>query len=239
MKSQIQWLALVLAFAVGVAGSLGCATMVASQAVSQSDRDFYSKPVISDEIVALGKPDAPLSKEIGQEHAVAFVGLKNTYLLYKGGEELEQIAQLNLDGKRMMMDASWNNRLYVKDKQVWGEVLLRYGINALSADEVNELSKGGFSFTEKKIGNFKVREYEKKVSVEGVIYPAIKIPDEQLSRLGMHRPINLYHSKDEKPPMLPKILKAPLIPLGVAADIALTPVYLGVGVIVLVAAASH
>lgn len=237
MKHQIQWLALVLAFAVGVAGSLGCATMAASQAVNRSDNDFYYKPAVSDEIVAIGTPDAALSKELGQEHVVAFIGLKNTYLLNKGGEELEQVAQLNLDGKRMTVDATWNNRLYVKDKQVWGDVQLRYvGGPALSAGEQAELNKGGFAA----VGNGKYVSYQKKVGIEGLIYPPVKISGEQLSKLGVRRPINLYHSKDEKPPMLPKLLKAPLIPLGIAADIVLTPVYLGVGAIVLVgAAASH
>ncbi len=231
----MQWLVLVITFTVGVAGSLGCATIAASEAVKQSDRDFYSTPVISDEIVAIGKPDAALSKELGQEHVVAFIGLKNTYLLYKGGEELERVAQLNLDGKRMTMDATWNNRLYVKGKQVWGDVQLRYGNNpVVTADELSELNKGGFVA----VGGGKYVSYQKKVSVEGLIYPAIKIPEDQLSKLGVHRPINLYHSKDETPPMLPKVLKAPLIPLGVAADIVLTPVYLGVGVIVLVSAAT-
>ena len=234
MKYQIQWLALVALFAIGIAGSLGCATMAASQAVNKSDSEFYYKPVISDEIVAIGKPDAALSKALGQEHVVAFIGLKNTYLLYKGGEELEQVAQLNLEGKRMTMDTSWSNRLYVKDKQVWGDVQLRYGGNALSADELTELNKGGFTT----LGSGKYVTYQKKVAVEGMIYPAVKIPEEQLAKLGVHRPINLYHSKDEKPPILPKILKAPLIPLGVAADIVLIPVYLGVGAIVIVGAAS-
>lgn len=235
MKFQIQWLALVLAFAVGVAGSLGCATMVASETVNKSDGDFYNKPVVSDEIVAIGKPDAALSKELGQEHLVAFIGQKNTYLLYKGGEELEQVAQLNLDGKRMMMDANWNNRLYVKDRQVWGDVQLRYGGGSLSAEEASKLNKGGFAAS----SSGKYADYQKKVAVEGVLYPAVKMPEEQLSRLGVHRPIYLYHSKDEKPPMLPKILKAPLIPLGVAADIALGPVYLGVGAVALVLVATN
>lgn len=235
MKFQIQWLALVLAFAMGVAGSLGCATMAASQAVNKSDIDFYNKPVISDEIVAIGKPDAALRKELGQEHVVAFIGLKNTYLLYKGGEELEQVAQLNLYGTRMTVDATWNNRLYVKDRQVWGDVQLRYGNNALSADEVSELARGGFTA----MGQGKYVSYQKRVAIEGVIYPPVKISEAQLSTLGVHRPINLYHSRDEKPPMLPKILKAPLIPLGVAADVALAPVYLGVGVVAIVIVAGN
>jgi hypothetical protein len=135
----------------------------------------------------------------------------------------------------MKLDANLNNRLYVKDKHVWGDVQLRYGGGSLSAEEASELNKGGFTAS----SSGKYADYQKKVAVEGVLYPAVKIPEEQLAKLGVHRPIYLCHSKDEKPPMLPKMLKAPLIPLGVAADIALGPVYLGVGAVALVLVATN
>ena len=50
---------------------------------------------------------------------------------------------------------------------------------------------------------------------------------------------NFLHSKDEKPPVLPKLLKAPLIPLGIAVDTAVSPIFGVVGVIVAIAVASH
>jgi hypothetical protein len=229
MKHQVQWLALVIALVGGIAGSLGCATMAASGIVNSGDNDFYNTPVISDEIVAIGKPDVSLGKALGQEHVVAFIGLKNTYLLYNGGEELERVAQLKLDGNHMTVDASWNRQLYVKDKQVWGDVQLRYGNGngTMSAEELSELNKGGFTA----VGSGKFVSYQKQVSIGGVIYPPIKIPDEQLSRLGVRRPIRLYHSRDEKPPMLPKILKAPLIPLGIAVDTAVSPIFGVIGLV--------
>jgi hypothetical protein len=235
MKHQIQWLALVLAFAVGVAGSLGCATMLASEAVKSDDASFYYTPVLSDEIVAIGRPDAKLAKELEQPDAVAFVGLKKTYLLYKGGAELERIAQLKLDGRRMDIDSVRSNRLYLKDKQVWGDLTLTYGGGfPVSADDQAELEKGGFTVLKGARNN----QYQKKVSIEGVIYPAIKLSDEQMSKLTTRRTFSLYNSKDAKPPVLNKILKAPLIAVGVATDIVLAPVYLGVGVIVLVGVAA-
>ena len=143
------------------------------------------------------------------------------------------MAQLKLDGKRMAMESGWDHRLYVKDNQVWGEVSLRYGTP--TADEINELNKGGFTAQ----GSGKYISYQKHVAVEGILYPAIKIPDGQLDKLGVRRTINLYHSKDEKPPVLPKLLKAPLIPLGIAVDTAVSPIFGVVGVIVAIAVASH
>ena len=237
MKHQFQWLALVLVFAIGVAGSMGCATMAASQVVSRGDSDFYFKPVLSDEIVAIGRPDVALKKELELPNAVAFIGLKNTYMLYKGGEELERISQLKLEGRRMDIDAARSYKLYLKDKQVWGELVLTYGGGKpIAPEEVAELEKGGFTLIPRSHGPL----YQKKVNIEGIIYPAIKLSDEQLSKLGARRAFNLYNSRDSKPPLLPKILKMPLIAAGVAADVVLLPVYLGVGVIVLVgAAASH
>jgi hypothetical protein len=232
MKHQVQWLALVMFFVGGVAGSLGCATMAASNYVNKGDSEFYYKPILSDEIVAIGRPDAALAKELEQPNAVAFIGLKNTYLLYKGGEELERISQLKLEGRRMDIDATRSYKLYLKDKQVWGELVLSYGGGKpIAAAEVVELEKGGFALAPRSNGQL----YQKKVNIEGVVYPALKLSDEQMSKLGARRAFNLYNPRDAKPPMLGKILKAPLIAAGVVADIALIPVYaVGVGVTVII-----
>lgn len=232
MKHQIQWLALVLVFALGVAGSMGCATMAASNMADRGKKDFYFKPVLSDEIVAIGRPDAALGKSLGQDHVVAFIGLKNTYMLHKGGEELERISQLKLEGRHMKLDAEHSRRLFLKDKQVWGEMLLTYGADkTLTQAEVAELEQGGFTPMPRSNG----KVYQKKVAIEGVLYPAIKLSDAQLSKLGTRRPFNLYHSRDEKPPLMGRVLKVPLVAAGVAADIALIPLYaVGVGLAVII-----
>ena len=236
MKNQLKWLALVIAFMTLIAGSFGCATMAASSVVNSGDADFYNKPVLSDEIVAIGRPDIALTKELGQDDVVAFIGLKNTYLLYKGGDELERISQLKLDGKRMDIDAARSYKLYLKEKQVWGELVLTYGAGAMvSEEEQAELVKGGFTV----MRGVKNNLYQRKVSIEGVIYPAIHLPDELPSKLTTRRPFNLYNPRDAKPPVMGKILKSPLIALGIVTDIVLIPVYLGVGVIVIASAAVH
>lgn len=222
MKHQIRWIALVVMFMVGIAGSLGCATMAVSDYVKRSDSDSYPNPVLTDEIVAIGRPDAVLAKEMGQDNVIAFIGLKNTYLLHKGGTELERISQLKLDGKRMDIDAARSNKLYQKDKQVWGELILTYGDgSAVSTEEISELEKGGFSPTYGVQDNL----YQQKINIEGVIYPAIKLPDALNSKLSIHRPFSLYNPGDSKPPMLGKIMHSQLIAAGVAADVVLVPVY--------------
>lgn len=225
----MRWLALVAGFIALIAGSLGCATMAATSA-ADNHTDFYNKPVLSDEIIAIGRPDASLSKSIGQPDAVAFIGQKNTYLLYKGGEELEKIAQMKLDGRLLHIDPARNHQLYLKDKQVWGDLVLTYGEGTtIPAAEQPELEQGGFSLQ----GSGKYARYQKMVAIEGLIYPPIKLSDAQLSKLAMHRPFSLYNPRDAKPPM--NVGATLMIPVAVVADIVLIPVYLGVAVIVLVA----
>lgn len=233
MKLQLQWIALVLAGIALIAGSLGCATMAASSAANDHG-DFYSRAVLSDEIIAIGKPDAAMSKAMGKEHVVAFLGKENTYLLYKGGEELESISRLSLNAKRLEIDAIRTRALYVKDKQVWGDLVLTYGEGEeISAAEQAELQKGGFSL----VGLDRYKRYQRKVGIEGTISPAIKISDDKKSKLTMHRAFNLYHPGDAKPPM--NVGATLMMPVAVAVDIVLTPVYLGVGLVVLVLVATH
>ena len=235
MKSRLRWLALVAAFIALIAGSLGCATMLAVSAATNHS-DFYNTPVLSDAIIAIGRPDPGLAKEIGRPSAVAFIGEKNTYLVSKGGDELDGIAHLKLDWKHLDINSTpVNNRLYLKDKQFWGELELVYGDgNPLSADEAAELARAGFS----QLPGCKCPRYHKTIAVEGLVYPPMQLSDNQMSRLGMRRVLNLYNPRDAKPPI--KVGAALLVPVAVVADIVLTPVYLGVGVVILVGSAfSH
>lgn len=240
MKTQMRWFALVAGFATLIAGSLGCATMAATNAASNHS-DFYNRPVLSDEIVAIGRPDAEVAKSIGQPDAVAFLGQKNTYLVYKGGAELESIFKLKLDGKRLRIESVVNiryadrsSRLYLKDKQVWGNLVLAYvgDGNGITPEEQAELEKAGFN----KQGNDKYVRYDKSIAMEGVISPPVKLSDDQASQLAMHRPINFYNPGDAKPPA--NIGATLMIPVAVVADVILIPVYLGVAVVALIASAA-
>lgn len=233
MKLHMQWAALVTGMIILIAGSLGCATMAATS-IDTGEADFRNKPILSDEIIAIGRPDPTLAKQLEQPDIIAFIGKKNTYMLYKGGNELEKVSQLQLDGKRMDIDSEKSRTLYQKDKQVWGNMTLTY--HTPSDEEKQVLEKNGFTLVKGPNKN----AYQKTVSIEGVIYPAIKIPEAQLAQLTTKRKFNLYNPRDAKPPILPAILKAPIVLLAVAADIVLAPVYLGLGVFLLiVGAAGH
>src|SRR5271170_6489013 len=178
----------------------GCVTASLSGALAEGDeqtrRDFYSKPILSDLIVAIGRPNAELAKQLGDEHVIAFLGRKNTYLLSRGGEELEHISKLNLDTQKLTINAVGDSRLYLKDKQIWGQVILSYGdANAIQESERTELERAGFG--QEKYQDAMV--YQKSVDIEGTIYPAIKFSDAELAHLTVPRAISFFNPVDSRP----------------------------------------
>lgn len=234
---------LVAGFVALTAGSLGCATMAALNA-ADNHSDFYNRPALTDTIVAIGRPDPALTKDLGHPGAVAFIGEKNTYLIYRGGEELDRIAHLSLDWQRLQIleqggayylpynSPVAENRLYLKDRQIWGNLLLVYDSGKeLPAAQSGELVQAGFHAP----ANCKCTRYEKTVKIEGAVYPRLQLSESQVSRLGMRRPLALYNPRDAKPPT--NVGATLMVPVAVVADIVLIPVYLGVGVVILVGSA--
>jgi hypothetical protein len=227
MKEHWRGVTLLMAFIVLIAGSMGCATMYVSSLISS-----HNNPVLTDEIVAIGRPDASLAEKMGQKNAIAFLGMKNTYMLFKGGEELEQIAQGGLDESRITMSPTNLRSLYLKDQKIWGYGRLVYnGTGEVSVQEQEKLAKLGFSSSQQP------KWYERTVYIEGVVYPAIKLSDKQ-SLLKDRIPFELYNSPDAKPPT--NYAAVVVLPLAVAVDVVLSPVYLlGLVVLVITTASGH
>ena len=211
-----------------IAGALlclnSCVTGSYMEALHKGDaklRAEYDKPAFTDEIVAIARPDAELAKKLNNPHVVAFLGLKNTYVLLKGGEELEAMAQLPIDRQRLNVAQS---RVFLKDKQVWGQLTVIYSDGgSLTATERSVLEQAGFAV---------IGWALKTVSVEGVVYPAMKLSSEQESVLTRHQHVNFFDpSSSDTPSVNTGYL---FIPIAVAADVALTPLYLGLGAVSLV-----
>lgn len=229
MKESLRGFILLMVFNLLIAGSMGCATMYTASTISSKGRT-HDIPVLTDEIVAIGRPDPVLVRELGQKNVVAFLGMKNTYMLFKGGEELEQIAQGGLEGNRITLDTTHAQHLYLKDKQVWGDLLLTYsGTGKMSPQEQEELAR--LSFSPRTDGQ---NIFERSVSIEGVLYPAIKLSARQ-DALRIRRSFTLYSTQNTQPST--HYAAVALLPLAVAADIVLTPVYLGLGIIAITVAA--
>ena len=219
---QVKYLNLAAVFVVLVAGLSGC--LFNSMVDSAERSGNFSEPVLSDTIFAIGLPDAALARELGVLYAVAFLGEKNTYLLTEGGEVLLQIAT-ELGGKRMHVSATGSRGLYLKDQSVWGSLSIFFG-PAESPDEITAVNRLGFAGPESH------GVYEKKILVNGILYPALVLSDEQGKKFKQKRKVTLYSPPDSTPPPSRAVL---VRPAAIAADAVTLPVQLlGLGVIAIV-----
>ncbi len=192
MMDKVKYLGLVVAFAV-VAGSGGCFSITA-----QSDAHANRKLLFTDTIFAVGRPDTALTQQLGVPVAVAFLGMKNTYMLLEGGEALIQIAT-ELDGNRISLPnhprelyVTHRQELFIREKTVWGSLTVAYGSNkTYRPDELATLNKLGFVLGQS--------AYEKTIPVKGVIYPPITLSAEQAQKLKIRRPVVFYDAADSEP----------------------------------------
>jgi hypothetical protein len=152
---------------------------------------------------------------------VLLSSVKRTPIFYAGGgKELLLIAQLKLDSAKVEIDTS-DKRLFLDKNQVWGEITVRYkGGRTLSSLERAELKNG--QFVQMTSGE---NSYKKVISVSGTVFPSVTLSDTSMPRLGEQRTIDFYAKKYEGPSIIGKVLKTPLVVVGVALDVALLPVY--------------
>lgn len=231
-KDRARYVGLVAAFVGLIAVSLGCATTVAMSS-SGNRSAYYSTPVQSDTIFALGKPDAAAAQQMGAPHAMAFLGKKNTYLLFSGGEELMQVAN-GLDGNLVSL-GSQSGQLFLRDKKVWGTLTLTYGKGGSyvpTPAEIATLTRLGFT----QLGKSGV--YRKSIAVNGVVYPALTLPEDQAQRFKVNRQLDFYNPPDSSPP--PDFSKLIKVPVAIAVDVVTLPLQLAIaGLTVIVISTSH
>lgn len=218
--------AIILLGCAGAIGGLGCATMLAAgKRNPRADAHFY-RPVLTDTIFALGRADEKLARKIGNEHAVAFLGRRHTYLLLDGGEKLLRVAK-ELDGDRLELVAQPRS-IFLSDKTLWGTITLAYQPVPGQASRAELLQDLGFMPVEE-------GSYRLSLPIQGVLYPPVKVGPELEGRFKQTRSIAFYNAPDSTPP--PDLSKFVLVPLAVAVDVMLTPVYVG-GLLLLVIAAN-
>ncbi len=223
----------------GLAATIsGCVSYATGDAFNKA---YYLTPVLSDEVVAIGRPAQKSSSATDNEHVVAFVGAKNTYFLTKGGEDLEQAARLGLDSKRVVLTP----RLYLKDKYLWGDVLVRYiGDEDIAPEQQARLEKGGFQvyvyeYRDSLFYHANPIRYQKEIAVEGVIGAPLKIPDAQLEKLTLRQPIAFFNSPADPPDEVRRKQSA-VTALGVAGDMIVDPaMFFGFMVLILTTGDSH
>jgi len=203
--------------------------MIATSSPNPRAGAYYGDPVLTDSIFALARPDEVLAKKIEAPGAVAFLGKKQTYLLVEGGAVLSQIAS-ELDGEKITLEPT-TQTLFIKDKTVWGSVLLSYAPgkdSVQAAQDVSKLLVHGFKADRRGI-------YHLSVTVKGTVWPAAKLGKGVPAEFKTTRAIAFYHPRDSSPP--PDLGKLITVPLAVVVDVALTPVYV-LGFVVLVIGAN-
>ncbi len=210
-----QRIAILCACCVASVGGLGCATYLAANKRNPYAADHYGKPILTDTICALATPDASLAQKIGRD-AVAFLGKKHTYLLVQGGEELVRVGR-ELDGEHLTI-AGGDRQLFKKDATIWGDIRMTYRIpEAQITDPASSNRLIALGFTPDREGRF-----QKFIAVKGVARPPLKTAD--VPAFKKCRDISFFNPPESSPP--PDLSKLVLVPLGVATDILLTPVYL-------------
>lgn len=216
----------ILLCSAGAIGGLGCATMFASQKTDQWAAARKNKPAFTDTVFAIARADENLARKMGCDNAVALLGKRHTYMLVEGGDILLRVAA-DLDGNKVVIEES-PRAMLAQDKSIWGSVALRYKAETASpqgppAEHEKLLAMG---FTADRNGN-----YRRSIPVKGVIYPPTKVSEEVSGHFKQTRTVAFHNPLPSEP--MPDFPKMVIVPLAVAVDIALVPVY-AFGLLILV-----
>jgi hypothetical protein len=195
------------------------------------DPEFHSRPLIQDNILAIGK--VARNERIDQEAgaSLAFLGEKNSYLVIEGAEVLLNIASSTV-GPLIEVNPAYGlekHNVYVQNQIFWGDLTLVTANNAIVSDEQQQLLTAlGFEVS----GKTNRHHYVRRVPIKGTISPPVSLPPAMAMNLSHARPLALYPSPDEKAPI--NISKVLLTPPALVADIVTAPVQiLGIGALMI------
>lgn len=215
--------AVALGLAAAVVGGFGCATAVVGSGTSKT-KVIEGAVVLSDDIVAFGRPDAAMAKSMGKADAVAFLGRANTYLLVEGGDAL--LSMTKLDPTRLTLTPD-NHRLFIKDKTVWGMLEFSYASDVATASEEEKAL-----FKTLRFFRSSPTTMTRKVSIKGAVYPAIALQGAAFTEMQKARKLSFRApSSTETQPDLGSIA---LLPAAIVVDVVTAPLQLlGAGVLFL------
>jgi hypothetical protein len=201
---------LVLLFSAGLVGGLGCATLFATAELSSGNPEYYNKPVLTDSVFALARPDAVLAKKIGSTDAIVFLGRKNTYVLIEGGNKLLRISS-ELDGDRVKLDDK-PKQLFRKGKTAWGSLQLNYS-PAVSAGyspaELGKLQQLGFAPDNSGV-------YVLVLDIKAAIQPPVNLSPGESQQFKNSHEIAFYNPPTSSPP--PDLGEIAMVPIAIAID---------------------
>jgi hypothetical protein len=216
--------AVVLGLGAAVVGGLGCATAVVSSGSNTTSKVIEGAVVLTDDIVAFGRPDEALAKSMGKADAVAFLGTTNTYLLVEGGEALLSMAKL--DPARLTLTPD-NHRLFVKDKTIWGTLEFSYASDAATATEEERAL-----FKTLRFYRSSPKAVTRIVNIKGAVYPAIKLQGASFTEMQKARKLSFRAPSTTE--TKPDVGKIAMLPAAIVVDVVTAPLQLlGAGVLLL------
>lgn len=207
-----------VATALALVGGLGCATVGLTSLATRKGAPIDGDVVMKDSIIAFGIPSPELSKAINRP-AMAFIGQAHTYLLVKGGDELQSIAK-TLSAEKLQVTED-SKSLYLKDGLTWGSLEVAYQDPA--PDETAKLRDLGFKPSQANL-------YRKTIEVEGKVYPALSLQSGSPHLLV--KPRTLAFRAPPKDGGHPDLGYLALLPAALAVDIVTAPILL-IGAIIL------
>ncbi|RIX42568.1 MAG: hypothetical protein D3M94_18735 [Rhodocyclales bacterium GT-UBC] len=230
-----KWRLVVMALFSSCISLAGCTTFLASEMESR-DPNFHSQPSASDQLVAIGKLDKNAEKELDIPGGLVLIGHKQSYLITKGGGELEAIAKASFGPDVEILERyhDSNSHLYLDKRKFWGKVALRINRDQdYSPEQQLELANMGFDKKETASSRKNRNVYTKSIDLEGVTIAPIKVPDSLAQHLSHSRSIAFYPPENqEAPPNLEKYLA---LPLAMVVDVVTAPIQiLGFGAILLI-----
>jgi hypothetical protein len=215
--------AVVLTLSAALIGGLGCATMAVTSG-SSNTKVIEGAVVLSDDIIAFGRPDEAMAKQMGKSNAVAFLGKANTYLLVEGGDALLSMAKL--DPARLTLTPD-NHRLFMQDKTLWGTLEFSYASDAATASDAEKATFKALNFYRNS-----PQSMTRSVSIKGAIYPAIPLQGAVFTEMQKARKLSFRAPSTTE--TKPDIGKIAMLPVALVVDVITAPLQLlGAAVVLL------
>lgn len=215
--------AVALGLAAAVVGGFGCATAVVSSGTTTT-RVIEGAVVLTDDIVAFGRPDAAMAQSMGKADAVAFLGRTNTYLLVEGGDAL--LSMTRLDPARLTLRPD-SHRLFLKDKTIWGTLEFSYASDAATATEEEKAL-----FKSLRFYRSTPKTMTRSVSIKGAVYPAIPLQGAAFTEMQKARALSFRAPSSTE--TKPDVGKIAMLPAAIVVDLVTAPLQLlGAGVLLL------
>lgn len=183
MRDQIRWLLLVLGFVASIAVSLGCATT--------------TRLLFTDRIAAIGDPDESLLKAIGQQHAIALLGKRDSYIIYASDNHLEQLTRPDRGNTQHLNIKMRPGAFHIDGATISGYLMFTCEVDASTYVKAKEL---GFPIPARTIEQWKTDPrkkvpFVKSILVYGARFRPLRLDPKQIPMTADTFALTFYGTK--------------------------------------------